>query len=286
MQMRSQQVQVNGVSLFSEAFGDPSHPTLLLIMGATASSVWWPEEFCRALAGRSLHVIRYDHRDTGRSTSYAPGQPAYTVEDLANDAVGLLDAHGVAQAHLMGMSLGGYLSQLVAVKYPARVRSLALLASEPLATAGPQEQPAMDERILEHHAAGASLDWADREAVIEFQVAAWRLLAGSAHRFDEAVIRALAAADYDRTPDLRTTFNHALLREPANWTDKLSKIQVPTLVIHGTEDPVLPYAKGLALVEAIANARLLALAGVGHELHPRDWSRIIDEVVRNCGTQA
>ena len=107
--MKTRQINANGVDLFTESFGDPSDPAILLIMGAMASAVWWPEEFCRKLADRGRLVIRYDHRDTGRSVSYAPGRIEYSVEDLADDAVGVLNAYEIDRAHLVGMSLGGFL---------------------------------------------------------------------------------------------------------------------------------------------------------------------------------
>jgi pimeloyl-ACP methyl ester carboxylesterase len=140
-------VRTNGVTLHTEAFGSSKDPAVLLVMGAMSSAVWWPDGFCRELAGRGRYVVRYDHRDTGRSTSYEPGAAPYAIEDLADDAVGVLDSRGIDAAHFVGMSLGGYLSQLVALKHPARVRSLTLIASEPLAPTDP-ELPAMDPSIL------------------------------------------------------------------------------------------------------------------------------------------
>jgi hypothetical protein len=110
----------DGATLYSETFGDPEHPPILLIMGAMASGVWWPDGFCRRLAEAQRYVIRYDHRDTGASTSYAPSTASYTVEDLADDAVAVLDAYRIGRAHLAGMSLGGYLAQLIALKHPGR----------------------------------------------------------------------------------------------------------------------------------------------------------------------
>lgn len=278
--MHVRRVDSNGVSLYSEAFGSPGDPPILLVMGAMSSAVWWPDEFCRLLADRNRHVIRYDHRDTGRSTSGEPGQATYTVEDLADDAVGVLDAFQIERAHLVGMSLGGYLSQLIALKHPGRVLSLTLIASERLALADP-DMPAMDPAIMQYHGRASELDWSNRDAVVEYQVGAWRLLSGSANPFDEAAIRAIASADFDRTPDLRTTFNHAALGDAHRWVGRLEQIAAPTLIIHGTEDPVLPYAHGLALQAAITNATLLTLEGTGHELHRADWGVMLDAMERH-----
>lgn len=276
--MHAQHVRVRGVSLFAESFGDPADPAVLLMMGAMASGVWWPQALCEALAARRRRVIRYDHRDTGRSTASPLGAPGYTTEDLAWDAVALLDALGVGRAHLVGMSLGGYLAQLAALAHPDRVRTLTLVASERLADTDPA-LPQMDPALPAYHARGAALDWSDREAVIAYQLGAWRLLSGPERPFDEPAIRALCEADLARTPDLRTTFNHALLRTPdARWLGRLGEVRVPALIIHGTHDPVLPYAHALALHAAFAGSTLVTLRGAGHELHQLDWPVILDAI--------
>lgn len=275
--MNAKTVETHGVSLETEAFGNPSDSAILLVMGAMASGIWWPEGFCEQLARRGRYVIRYDHRDTGRSTSSPPGQATYTSEDLAWDAVGVLEGLGVARAHWVGMSLGGYLAQMVAVTRPERVRTLTLIASLPLAP-GEAPVPGIDPAVLAWHAQAATLDWSDRKAVLDYQVGAWRLLNGSAHPFDEAHIRALATADYDRTPNPLSAFNHATLRDGENWTSRMGEIQAPALIIHGTEDRVLPYAHALALHAALPGSRLLKLEGTGHELHPADWPVILDAI--------
>jgi pimeloyl-ACP methyl ester carboxylesterase len=275
--MESKWISHNGVRLFSESFGTLGDPPILLIMGAMASAVWWAEDFCGQLADLGRYVIRYDHRDTGRSTSYESGHIHYSVEDLADDAFCVLDGYGIQTAHLVGMSLGGFLAQLMALKHPQRVKSLTLIASEPLAESDPVI-PGIDPSILEYHAKASELDWANREAVIDYQIGAWRLMSGSAHPFDESAIRKLAGDDFDRTPNFRTTFNHALLEGGDQWFNRLHEIAVPTLVIHGTEDCVLPYAHGLALQAEIQDTMLLSLSETGHELHRGDWSVILEAI--------
>jgi pimeloyl-ACP methyl ester carboxylesterase len=274
--MQSKQIRHYEGSLFSESFGNPQNSAILLIMGAAASAVWWAEEFCYQLADVGRYVIRYDHRDTGRSTSYEPGTSNYSLEDLADDAFCVLDGYNIQSAHIIGMSLGGFLAQLMALKHPQRIKSLTLIASERLVD--DPSMPSIDPSVLSYHAKSSEIDWANREAVIDYQVGAWRLLNGSAHSFDEAMIRTLAIADFDRTPNLRTTFNHALLQGGEQWFDRLDEIAAPALVIHGTEDLVLPYAHALALRAAIPNAVLLTLPGTGHELHPDDWSAIVEAI--------
>jgi pimeloyl-ACP methyl ester carboxylesterase len=281
--MNSKQISNNGVRLFSESFGSSDDPPILLIMGATASGIWWPEEFCRQLAAVGRYVIRYDHRDTGRSTSYEPGQISYSVEDLADDAFCVLDGYGIQSAHVVGMSLGGYLAQLMALKYPQRIKSLTLIASERLAEEDPTI-PGIDPSVLNYHAKASELDWTNREEVIEYHVGAWRLLSGSAHSFDESIIRKLAGDDFDRIPNSTTAFNHALLDGGEKWLNRLAEITAPTLVIHGTEDLVLPYAHGLALKAEIPNAELLTLSGTGHELHPDDWFIVIEAIQQHTAS--
>lgn len=278
--MQDKTIRRSGVELYTEAFGKPSDPAVLLIMGATASAVWWPESFCWKLAERGRYIIRYDHRDTGRSAKCPPGQIDYSVEDLADDAVGVLDGYEIERAHLVGMSLGGFLSQLIALKYPNRVQSLTLIASEPLGPGDPNI-PAMDPKILAHHMKSGDLDWSNRELVLDHVVEAWRLLAGTTHPFDEVAVRALAAQDFDRTDNLLTSMNHGLLAGGERWFKRLDEVRVPALVIHGTEDPALNYAHGVALAKALPRATLLTLEGTGHELHRNDWSAIIDAIDRH-----
>lgn len=285
--MESKWISHNGVRLFSESFGVPGDPPILLIMGAMASAVWWAEDFCCRLAALGRYVIRYDHRDTGRSTSYEPGHIHYSVEDLADDAFCVLDSYGLQSAHLVGMSLGGFLAQLMALKHPQRVESLTLIASERLADTDPTI-PGIDPSVLEYHAKASELDWANREAVIDYQIGAWRLMSGSAHPFDESAIRELAGADFDRTSNLMTTFNHALLLNQQGgeqWFNRLHEIAVPTLIIHGTEDCALPYAHALALQAEIPEAELLPLPGTGHELHCGDWSVILEAIEKQTVSQ-
>jgi pimeloyl-ACP methyl ester carboxylesterase len=278
--MQDRLIKANGIDLYTESFGKSSDPPILLIMGAMASAVWWPEEFCRQLAERGRYVIRYDHRDTGRSVSYEPGQVNYSVEDLSDDAVGVLDAYGIERAHLVGMSLGGFLAQLIALKYPDRILTLTLIASERLGPGDP-DIPPIDQKILDYHAQAGGLDWSDNEAVVEWQVGGWRLLSGPERPFDEATIRALSVQDVNRTKNLLTSMNHALLAGGEKWFNRFDEIRVPALVIHGTDDPVLPYAHGMALAKALRQATLLTLKGAGHELHRYDWETIINSIDRH-----
>jgi len=152
-------VEANGVRLCTEAFGDPADAPVLLLMGAGGSMLWWEERFCRLLAGRRRLVIRYDQRDTGRSVTYEPGRPPYTTADLLADALGVLDAYELPAAHLVGVSSGGALAQLLALGASHRVLSLVLISTSP-ATPGERELPSATERFMQF-VTTAEVDWSD-----------------------------------------------------------------------------------------------------------------------------
>jgi pimeloyl-ACP methyl ester carboxylesterase len=275
-------VRANGVDICVETFGDPAEPPILLIMGGASSMDWWEDAFCERLMAGSRFVIRYDHRDTGRSISYEPGAAPYSLRDLADDAVGLLDAFGLESAHLVGMSVGGWIGQLVALENPDRVASLTLISTSP--TAGPSDPdlPEMSQELQAFFAEEASEpDWSDREAVIDYIVEGERPFAGS-RPFDEAAIRAIAARVFDRTTNLASSItNHAAIDSGDRWRERLGEVSVPTLVIHGTEDPMYPYGNAVALVKEIPGAQLLALERVGHEVPPRAlWDVVVPAILQ------
>ncbi len=152
------------------------------------------------------------------------------------------------------MSLGGFLSQLIALKYPDRVKTLTLIASERLRDTDP-EMPSMDPKILEYHERAGEVDWTNKQSVVEYQIGAWRLLSGSAHSFNENDIKEMAESDFERTPNLLAGFNHASLTGGNRWFDRLNEIKQPALIIHGTEDPILPYKHALALKSELPNSK-------------------------------
>lgn len=276
--MPEQMISVPGAELCVETFGDARDPAVLLIMGATASMLWWPDALCRGLAARGRFVIRYDHRDTGRSTTYPPGEPGYSVDVLASDALHVLDALGVRRATVAGMSLGGYLAQILALMAPERVAGIALISSETIGPADPTI-PGIAPHVLEYLAAGANLDHSDRAAVVAQAVGGWRLLAGPARPFDERAATANAERDHDRAVSPRSASNHALIAGGDAYTGRASEIEQPAVIIHGTHDPVLRYEHGQLLARQLPNARLVTLDGAGHELHPLDHATIIDAIV-------
>jgi pimeloyl-ACP methyl ester carboxylesterase len=255
-------------------------------MGGASSMDWWEEGFCERLMAGSRFVIRYDHRDTGRSVSYEPGAAPYSLRDLAEDVVGLLDAFGLESAHLVGMSVGGWIGQLVALDHPDRVASLTLISTSP--TAGPSDPdlPEMSEELRASFAEEApEPDWSDRDAVIDYMVEGERPFAGS-RSFDESAIREIAARAFDRTTNLASGItNHAGIDTGDRWRERLGAVSAPTLVIHGTEDPMFPYGNAVALAKEIPGARLLALERVGHGVPPRDlWDVVEPAILRHTAS--
>ena len=265
-------IESNGVRLATESFGTPDKGTILLVMGATASMLWWPVSFCQALAAAGYQVIRFDHRETGESTASQPGQIGYDVTEMADDLIAILDAYGAAKAHLVGMSLGGLLSQILALTHPDRVETLTLIAAEPLGMSYPSE--GMSEQFMAHFGTMGTLDWSDRTAVAAFLLRIAELSAGSAPPFDADAAGARIAAEIDRAPDMQTAFNHALLTGTVDPALTAAGIAQPVLIIHGTADPLIAFTAAETLAEAIPDSDLLALDGRGHELPPQDLERI------------
>jgi pimeloyl-ACP methyl ester carboxylesterase len=194
-----------------------------------------------------------------------PGAATYAVEDMAADVLTVMDAHGIARAHLVGMSLGGYIAQMLAVAVPDRVLSLTLIGSEPLGWDG-QPLPGIAPEFLDHFATLAVLDWADAQAVEAFLLGIARLCAGPNQGFDVGAALAMVRQVMARTGSLPSMFNHASRAVGDHWAGRFRDITCPVLVIHGSADPILPPANGQALADGIRGARLVVLDAVGHDL--------------------
>jgi pimeloyl-ACP methyl ester carboxylesterase len=270
-------IEVNGVELCTEPFGDPANPPILLVMGIGGSMLWWEEGFCRMLADGGRFVIRYDHRDTGRSATYEPGRPEYTGADLVGDAVGVLDAYGIPAAHVVGVSAGGAFAQLLALGFSDRILSLVLISTSP-ATPGERGLPSVAERYA-RFLATAEVDWSDQESVIEYLVDYSRVLAGGERPFDEAAVRELVRRDVERARNIASSENHGVIAGGEVSRKPLSSIAVPTLVIHGTADPMFPTEHGQALAAEIPGARLLTLEGAGHGVDRADWETVVRAII-------
>ncbi|MFN3548218.1 MAG: alpha/beta fold hydrolase [Mesorhizobium sp.] len=270
-------ISQGGLEFAAEAFGHEAGRPLLLIMGATASMLWWPEELCEALADRGHFVIRYDNRDTGRSTTGEPGQPPYSIDDMAEDAVAIMDGYGIAAAHVAGMSLGGMIAQILALRHPERVLSLTAISSSRIDEDDPS-LPELDPRLLAHFTRLAELDWQDRESVVSFFVESFRISAGATSAFDAEAARRLAEHEFDRARDIRCAMNHQMLTGGESFRGQLSRIDVPALVIHGRNDPILSHAHGRRLSDVLPNSAMVTIEEAGHELNRRDWPRIVDAI--------
>jgi pimeloyl-ACP methyl ester carboxylesterase len=272
-------IEANGVELCTEPFGDPDHPPVLLIHGTGASMLWWEEGFCRRLADGGRFVIRYDHRDTGRSVTYEHGRPGYTGADLDADAVGVLDAYDLGAAHLVGVSAGGAIAQAVALDLPDRAHSLTLISTTAAVPIGRGLPPPTDE--FGRFVSSARVDWSDHDSVIDYLVDYQRLLAGGRREFDEEAARGLVRRDVERARDPAAVQNHDVLDHGEGPAAPLSSIAAPTLVIHGSADPMFPIEHGEALADEIPGATLLRLEGAGHGVYRVDWEAIVEAILEH-----
>ena len=298
--MAERRVKSNGLELWTESFGRPGDPPILLVMGASAQGIGWPEELIELLVAGGRFVIRYDHRDTGQSTYVDFQKNPYTLADLAADAVGVLDAYGLATAHLVGASLGGMICQLISVLYPQRVLSLTSMLSTPLRT-GVQESfqrafmglthtgglPPPDPRAVQVFIELASRPPRTRQEHLEAQMKTLRALSGRGVPFEEQRYRAWVERMLDRARDITAANNHGLVPSPTReQAEGLRRLRVPTLVIHGTDDPMFPAAHGAATAEAIPGAKLLMLEGLGHGLPPALCGEFARAILEHTGAKA
>jgi pimeloyl-ACP methyl ester carboxylesterase len=270
-------VQANDVELCVQTFGDHGSPAILLIGGAASSMDWWDEELCERLASGPRFVIRYDLRDTGQSVSYEPGRPQYGGLDLIADAVGLLDALRVSRAHVVGISMGGGIALNLALDHGERVASLTLISTSP---GGPDLPPISAALRAWFEDPAPEPDWSDRQAVVDHIVEDLRHYSGTLP-FDEGEKRALAGRIVDRTINIASSMkNHGILAGGEPLRPRLGEIEAPTLVLHGTEDPLFPIGHAEALAAEIRGARLLPLEGVGHEVPPRPvWDQVVAAIL-------
>jgi pimeloyl-ACP methyl ester carboxylesterase len=288
------QVTANGIQIEYDTIGNPEDSAILLIMGLGGQLIHWDEPFCRRLADYGHLVIRYDNRDVGLSTKFeasgmadinqmmqilmqegAGGLP-YTLADMADDAAGLLDVLGINRAHVCGTSMGGMIAQLLAVRHPQRLSSLIPVYSTTGNPALPQGSPEVMEALM-------TPPPAERNACINYSVDTMRTISGSGFPFDEAFIRDISARSYDRAfyPQGVGRQMMAVMAQE-DRRSALASIQIPTLVVHGTADPLLPAEHGEDTADAIPGAQLLLIDGMGHDLpHIKGpWSRVIAAIAK------
>jgi pimeloyl-ACP methyl ester carboxylesterase len=282
--------RVGDVELAYERFGDPSRPALLLVMGLATQMLGWREAFCAQLAERGFHVIRYDNRDVGRSTRFSAHRPpttrelilrdaraaAYTLADMADDGVGLLDHLGIARAHVVGASMGGMIAQTMAVRHPDRVLTLVSIMSNTGARWSGQPSPRLYGILLKPAPA-------DRDGFVERQVEVLRRIGSPGFPRDEDDLRQMATMSFERGHDPAAAGRQlAAILASGDRTEQLRSIRVPTLVIHGDKDRFVAPSGGRATAKAIPGARLLTIAGMGHDLPRGAWPQIIDAIADNA----
>jgi pimeloyl-ACP methyl ester carboxylesterase len=277
-------VAANGIEIAYEAFGDPADPAVLLVMGLGTQMLAWPDEMCEALAAAGHHVIRFDNRDVGLSTHIDTPPPSlrdmvlrrgapYSIGDMADDAIGLCDALGVERFHVVGASMGGFIAQTIAIDHPDRVLTMTLIMTSTGSRRVGRPTPLVMRRMAAQSAPRT------REEAMEETVAAYRVI-GSPDHLDEDLLRDLAGRAYDRSHDPagRQRQLAAILSQP-NRTDDLRRLRIPTLVIHGLDDPLVTVSGGLALAKAIPGATFIGHHGMGHDLPRTMWSTLTDDIL-------
>ncbi len=286
-----QTAAVGDVKLCYETFGSSQAPALLLIMGLSAQMVLWDEEFCERLAAEGFWVIRFDNRDVGRSTILRdagvpkqwqllvrdPRAAAYSLDDMAADAAGLLDHLAVDAAHVVGVSMGGMIAQLMAIRYPDRVLSLVSIMSSTGNRRVGQPNPRVAVRMLRRVPR-------DRDGYIDSHLETYRLIGSKTIEFDEERKRRRAGRCFDRGihPSGSARQMAAIVTAP-DRTSALAGVRAPTTVIHGDGDPLINVSGGRATAKAIPGARLLIVPGMGHDLPPVLWPQVIHAIVDNAG---
>jgi pimeloyl-ACP methyl ester carboxylesterase len=282
--------KTNGIEIVYDMFGDPGNPPVLLIAGLGQQMIAWDEEFCAQLAARGYRVIRFDNRDTGLSTTLEkagmpnmavvfeamverkPVDSPYSLLDMADDAAGLLDALGTESAHVVGESMGGMIAQRMAIHHAHRVRTLTSIMSS---TGDPGLPPPTPEAmgIL------ANRPPADREGYIEDYIGRWRVLNGQKLPYDEEAYRELAARIFDRGLN-PPGFARQLTAVIADGSRKqtLNSVTVPTLIIHGDADPLVPVECGIDTADSVPGSELLIIEGMGHTFPRQIWAQVIDSI--------
>ena len=272
----------SGIELAYERFGDLGAPPVLLVMGLGTQMLGWDDGFCAELVARGLQATRFDNRDVGLS-SHFPGAPtpdvsaaisgdassaSYTLSDMAGDTVGLLDALGLDSAHIVGASMGGMIAQTIAIEHPGRVRSLTSIMSTTGDASVGQPTPQALGALLSPPAS-------TREEAIDRTVSIFRVIGSPGFEFDEAELCERAGLSYDRADDpLGVTRQLVAIIASGDRTARLRSIDVPTLVLHGAEDPLVDVSGGRATAQAVPDAELVVIGGMGHDLPRALWPEI------------
>ena len=287
-------VRANGIDIAYESFGRESDPAIVLIHGMNTPLTGWPDSLCDGLVQRGLRVVRFDNRDIGRSTFFpelgvpdisalmavlkAGGRPIapYGLEAMADDVAGLLDALGIERAHLVGASMGGMIAQIVALDHPGKVRSLVSIMSTTGRPGLPAASPGAMRTLVKTPASGSR---ADR---LETAVAATQAISGSGFPQTEVELAAYLGRSIDYTPfdPAAAARQSAAVIAAAPRDDRLARLILPALVIHGDDDPIMPPAHGEDTARVIPGAKLLIVPGMGHDFKEAlmpIWTRAIGD---------
>jgi len=279
-------VSLNGAQLAYQQFGLDESSAIVLVAGNASSMDWWDEGFCEQLAAGDTasgprRVIRYDFRDTGQSETVAPGAAQYSGGDLINDLIALIDHLHASPAHVVGLSMGGALVQQLALVRPEILGSITLMSTTPIGDVTTTLPPPTDELAASWVNPPPDVDWADVDSVGAAAVDSEQLYSGSIP-VDASRIRRIAAIARARTTSPLSANNHSSLSEGPGLRTDITSISVPTLVVHGSEDPLFPLAHGEMIAELIPGARLVVVSGLGHQFPPPPvWPQIVDEILRH-----
>ena len=284
-------VHVNGVEIVYDTFGHRGDPPVLLIMGLSAQMIMWEDEFCSRLAGKGLFVVRFDNRDVGRSSKLdAMGMPSfngvfrgaaagspYTLHDMADDTLGLMDALGIPSAHIVGASMGGMIAQVMALEHPRRVGTLTLIMSSSGNPFLPPPKPGILPVLFKPFPS-------EREKFVRHFLHIWRVLNGGEIPVDPSRMLKLAECSFERGVSQGGSARQlAAIFASGSRKNVLPSLSVPTLIIHGDADPLLPMECGVDLAESIPGSRLKIIKGMGHTLPPAVWDDVITAIVRHVG---
>ncbi len=294
-------LQGNGVTLWARCDGDPNQPCIILIAGANASHLMWPDEFCDLLISKGFFIIRYDHRDTGKSSKFDLASSTYTLTDLSDDIITVLDGFQVQHAHVVGLSMGGSLVQAAILDYPERFLSATIMLTaaldvdfagnisraytgEPEPHGLPLPKREVLDQLSQRNAATES-----REEELERRVSEWMILSGTLATLHPDEFRTWESRAIAHAGTFRQPGNHALAKPiPSQRGAELSQVRIPTLVIQGGQDPLNPPPHGRHIAELIPSARLLEIPELGHSLPGSLHHRIVESIVEHIahGTNA
>ena len=284
--MNTQLLAANGIDIAYETFGSADAPPVVLIMGLGTQMIAWPDQMCADLADRGHFVIRFDNRDVGLSTHMQDVQaptiwdialrrqpPPYTITDMARDALGLMGGLGLSSAHIVGASMGGFIAQSLALHRPSAVRSLTLMMTSTGSKRVGNPRPRLFSRLTKSRVV------ADRRSAQARALETFRIIGSRGYAFDEEYLSELAGRSYDRAHDpVGYVRQLAAIAAQTDRTKQLRRLDVPALVMHGMDDPLVNVSGGLAAARALANSTFVGFPGMGHDLPRELWPQFVQQI--------